>query len=100
MLRKEYIRNWEKNNPEKKHRYNVIATWKYRGIIDNDFNSLYEYFLKETHCWICDKEYKKRSDKVLDHCHETGEPRYIVCRGCNSYLLSALKHNSKGQFTT
>ena len=54
--------------------------------IDDDYDALFEVYKKETHCWICGKEYVKRNDRQLDHDHETGEPRYICCISCNCKL--------------
>ena len=34
-------------------------------------------------CQHCNKAFKKSSDRCLDHNHETGLFRKIVCRGCN-----------------
>jgi len=34
-------------------------------------------------CQHCKTEFKKSSDRCLDHDHETGLFRKIVCRGCN-----------------
>ena len=35
------------------HKFITINQWKQRGIIDDDFDALYDYYMKETNCWIC-----------------------------------------------
>ena len=75
------------NTPKGKKK-NVLRKWKRRGILDNDLSSLYDYYLTQTYCWICFKEYKTTKDRCLDHDHETGEPRYICCQQCNLKMLT------------
>ena len=35
--------------------------------------------LQETNCGICEREVSGRN-KVIDHCHETGKVRGVLCR--------------------
>ena len=90
-----YYRNKE-NNKEKRKEYNQsekrikgtrINKWKSRGIIDEDLSAVYDYYIEQTHCNICLKEYKNSKDRHLDHDHKTGEIRYICCNTCNSIFL-------------
>ena len=120
---KEYIKIWQKLNPEKlaenqkpwrknnleKHnaylkKYNStpdgkkkarIGNWKQIKIKDEHFDELYDYYIAETHCMICDNEFKDSRDRHLDHDHETGEVRYICCRTCNLYILGQKVNSSK-----
>ena len=64
------------------------ANWKQIGIVDEDLESVYDVYINETHCWICDKEFQDNRDRHLDHDHETGEIRYICCRDCNIQILA------------
>ena len=64
-----------------------LMNWKLRGIEDEDLGSVYDYYLLETNCMICNKEYKSSRDRHLDHDHDTGEIRYICCQYCNTWLL-------------
>ena len=86
-LRKEYFKNYGKNSPNM-YRLRTINNWKRRGIIDTDYDALFEYYLNCNECMICLNRFDKRINKHLDHDHETGEPRYILCRSCNVGLLS------------
>ena len=66
-----------------------ISVWKERGIIDDDFDALYDYYIEQTNCMICDIDFNI-SKKTLDHDHETGEPRYVCCNRCNCGILREL----------
>ena len=104
MDKKEYMKAYNKkyyeNNKEKETirrkeyrqtpsgiKSNIIGGWKRLGIIDEDLDAVYDYYIKQTNCWICLKEYKNCFDRCLDHDHTTGEIRYICCQKCNSHFL-------------
>jgi len=72
-----------------------ISRWKEQGIIDGDYDSLYNCVNKETHCWICLKQFKSGQDKNVDHDYgitDDNNIRYICCNSCNCHLL-AEKYN-------
>lgn len=56
--------------------------WKARGIklTAEDIDT----YNKQSNCQICNKEFD--NDKVLDHCHTTGNYRGALCRQCNASL--------------
>jgi hypothetical protein len=63
----------------------TMARWKMWGLIHPDMSELYDKkYLPATHCEHCKKEFKDSFDKCMDHCHETGLFRQILCRSCNS----------------
>ena len=82
---KEKMKEYQKTSPVR-YKSRTIYDWKRQGIIDDDYDALFEVYKKETHCWICRKEFDKRNNRHLDHDHETGQVRYICCRSCNSKL--------------
>ena len=68
----------------KEQKYNSIKTWKNSGLIYDDYDDLFEVYRKTLVCQHCNKEFKNRSDRCMDHCHKTGLFRKIVCKSCNS----------------
>jgi len=77
-IRMEYYRT-----PEGK-KSNTINSWKAQGMLCEDFDSLYEIYFHTWKCDFCNCIINKKINKHLDHNHENGEIRGILCRGCNS----------------
>ena len=63
----------------------AIRDWKRRGLIYNDYDDLFEVYRKTLNCQHCNKEFKNKLERNLDHCHKTGLFRKIVCHRCNTY---------------
>ena len=78
---------WRLENPEAHRKSSRLQNWKQAGIIDEDLVAVYDYFITQTHCWICDTKYTESNFRCLDHDHDTGEIRYICCRYCNIYVV-------------
>tara|TARA_R110002153_G_C13022946_1_gene467738 strand:+ start:39 stop:443 length:405 start_codon:yes stop_codon:yes gene_type:complete len=68
----------------KNHKYSAIHTWKKRGVKYDDIESLYLIYINTMECQHCNKEFINTRDRCLDHDHETGEFRKIVCQTCNA----------------
>jgi DNA topoisomerase VI subunit B len=62
-------------------------------------------FLQQNKCAVCEEEFDQFKRKCIDHCHETGKFRAILCNNCNSglgmfednveYLENAIKYLKK-----
>lgn len=80
----EINKNYIKKYPDKRK----IIVWKSAGMIDADWSSVYEMFIKENECWICGINFNETTrHKCLDHNHVTGELRYVCCNVCNTHIV-------------
>tara|TARA_R110002012_G_scaffold246119_1_gene421183 strand:- start:60 stop:482 length:423 start_codon:yes stop_codon:yes gene_type:complete len=103
--KKERDRQWGLNNKEKIKEYqkkyrqteqgiktNRIKNWKRQGIITDDYEALYDHYLKTSFCDECKIElsYDKhitKTTKCCDHDHTiTDRPNFrnILCHPCNT----------------
>ena len=64
-------------------KYNMIYDWKRRGLIYDDYDALYETYIKTMECQHCQTEFTKNNKRCLDHDHTTGLFRKIICNRCN-----------------
>lgn len=98
---KEYIANrisaWRKANKEHLAGYerarrhanegsyvDYILKWRY-GITLADYDEMLE--VQGNGCAICGKTPEENGQRLsVDHNHETGEVRGLLCRGCNSAI--------------
>jgi len=68
-----------------------ICDWKRRGVICDDFDALYNHYLKTSYCDFCRCELsidkvRTVNTKCLDHDHSiTDRPNFrnILCHSCN-----------------
>lgn len=77
-----YHKEWNRKNFDKKNakRYK----WLY-GITLEQYNAMFD--IQKGCCAICNKhqtEFKRRLS--VDHCHETGKVRQLLCDLCNRAL--------------
>ena len=62
------------------------SSWSISGMIfvdDEHFQYVYNEFIHAKNCDLCNKLFLKSRDRQLDHDHDTGEIRNIVCNKCN-----------------
>jgi len=62
----------------------TIYAWKKYGLIYDNYDDLYEVYIKTMQCQHCQTEFTEKNKRCLDHNHETGMFRKIVCNRCNS----------------
>ena len=89
---KYYEDNKEKQKEQKKNYNNTtqgkkvyaISRWKRRGVICDDYFSLYDKYINTNNCDECNIEFDNgRFRRCLDHNHETGLFRNVLCNTCN-----------------
>ena len=64
-----------------------IGDWKRRGLIcdtKDDYELVYFTWLHSERCEECNKPYTIKKVKCMDHCHDTGKFRNILCNPCNT----------------
>jgi hypothetical protein len=75
----------------------TIHRWTRWGVIYHNLDELYEVYINTMNCQHCGKEYKNSTDRCLDHDHNSGLFRKIICRSCNnsdSYLKYPLEYTA------
>lgn len=63
----------------KQGKYEAHIRLRY-GLLPDEYNAMME--AQDGLCAIC----QKRPAKYVDHCHETGKVRGILCPGCNTAI--------------
>ena len=65
---------------------NITSKWRQRGLITEDIDKLYDYYLSVEECEHCGIELDEdeATKKCMDHCHQTGQFRNILCKSCNT----------------
>jgi len=84
----------------KKHKSKTKFSWKNKGMIftQEEFEEIYEKYIYATNCEICNVLFPNTRNRQLDHCHETGKIRNIVCQKCNIYKRdNKPKKNNTGE---
>ena len=84
--KKQYDKQYKQS--EKGKQVDRLGQWKRRGLKCKDkeeYISIYNRWLNSEKCeeTKCNKEYTDVNDKCMDHCHNTGLFRNIICRSCN-----------------
>ena len=72
-----------------KKKQNRINQWIFRGLNESReyIEQIYEEYLSSEECQLCGEVYSIKNNKNMDHCHETGKFRNIVCKRCNKWKL-------------
>ncbi|MBA7567374.1 hypothetical protein ES708_09085 [subsurface metagenome] len=95
--KREYAKRWAKDNPEKvskrnkKYRENYpekIKEMQKKSDLKRHYGLSYKDWLRiwedqDGKCAICRRNFSKPSDAFVDHNHETGKVRGLLCRKCN-----------------
>tara|TARA_R110000822_G_scaffold292505_1_gene414515 strand:+ start:91 stop:492 length:402 start_codon:yes stop_codon:yes gene_type:complete len=65
------------------HKNMIKKSWKKRGVDMTNFEDVYEVYINKTCCDHCKNIFKNTKDRQLDHNHNTGKIRNIICQKCN-----------------
>jgi hypothetical protein len=82
-------RHWTEENPHRVQEYRTKDSWTLakrcarHGITPEQLVARFER--QEYHCAVC-KEGISLMDSAVDHNHETGEFRGVLCKQCNMAL--------------
>ncbi len=84
-------KEWREKNPERyaatkgrRREHDRLLEIKRRyGLEPEEYKLLLDK--QKGVCATCGSEFKRR-EPVVDHCHETGDVRGLLCRRCNSVL--------------
>ena len=88
MTRTEYqkkLRKLNDNTPRGKM-LKTITDWKFKGLIAINYELIYDRWYYSSHCENCKCEYTTKNKKCMDHNHDTGLFRNILCNACNANL--------------
>jgi len=97
-------KEWRENNAERnaaRHKEYLqtdagrkssrITAWKRIGVKSDDYNALYEKYINTHNCERCNVEITEGKGLIgkrhLDHDHETGYFRNVLCGMCNANVL-------------
>jgi hypothetical protein len=71
----------------------MVYSWKRQGIINDNWKEVVFNYYNATRCEECNDKFINKDDKkyelikgkyrVLDHDHDTGEIRNVICHTCN-----------------
>ncbi len=89
---KELLRNRNKINSRYKSDY--FYEWKKKGLISNNLEDIWERYRYSKKCELCNVEYTKKNKKCMDHNHNTGKFRNILCNRCNTNRDIQLSKNN------
>lgn len=85
---KDYYKNYREYYRTTEHGLKnlLIGKWKHSGMKCDNWDELYDYYIMSTHCEYCNVELtggRGKYCKSLDHDHESGEIRGVLCKLCN-----------------
>lgn len=79
------------NYTNKYQKTNIIGSWRIRGFdfLNYTTDEIWKIYKETEECFYCGVSFENRK-KNLDHCHDTGAIRGVLCCSCNK--LDVLKN--------
>lgn len=85
LRHKAQIKAWSEANQEKRRRSSFASRmWTKYGLSVDQYDEL--LFLQDGKCAICRHTCRTGNRLAVDHCHETGKVRGLLCLCCNTAL--------------
>jgi len=85
VCKNEASKIWKNNNPYKRKAHNIKTRY---GLIYEDFIKMHE--LQDSKCPGCNEKISiiigSENPAVIDHNHETGDIRSLLCNKCNQVI--------------
>jgi len=95
--KKEYDKEYRETNKDKIKEYHQtpvgkkshrISQWKRSGVMCDDWDALYQKYLTTPLCELCncpltEDTINTSTTRCLDHCHDSGLFRNVLCWNCN-----------------
>jgi len=92
-----YMKEYNEKNKDKKKQYNreyiktekgkksaMISAWKVKGLVEDDYDAIYDRYINTHECDCCKKPiHQGIGSRVMDHDHKTGKFRNVLCHNCN-----------------
>lgn len=82
VRQREYQREWRAKNPEKVAEMRFRERLRVYGLTPETYQALLDS--QGNACAICERGFG--STPHIDHCHETGKVRGVLCVDCNTSL--------------
>ena len=83
--KRQWYHEW-KDTPQGKKSI-ALRSWKRKGLKESRefIDQIYDEYLLSTQCELCGEAYSEHNVKNMEHDHNTGKFRNIVCHRCNSW---------------
>ncbi len=77
-----YNRKYKRDNSDRVHEYHLKSMY---GLSMEEYNKMFDN--QNGCCWICSTHQQDLKHRLfVDHCHDTGQVRGLLCRSCNTGL--------------
>ena len=93
LCNKEHLRAYRLKNPSAARRHNL----KKYGITEADWTAM--FISQRGLCAVCVAPLRERKNETnVDHCHDTGVVRGLLCQKCNAHTVMGIERAIKGGF--